>query len=578
VPRFRSGLALGALLLFAFTSAAHAASPAVNVFPSPGSKAATPGTQIAFRGIPASQIGSIQVVGSKSGRHTGQIVPDSDGNGGSFLPSAPFSNSETVTVTTQLNVLGARNGDFTFSTVTPAGAILAANLGHVSPGAHGVQHFRSEPFLLPPALAVTKRGAPSSYGDIFVAPQYGPIQQGPMILDPNGFLVWFKSLPRNVLATDFRVQKLNGKPVLTWWQGGMNHGSGRGEDVIYDTTYKQIATVKAANGLQGADLHQFLVTNDGDAYIIAISPIRWPGTAKPLMDSVVQEIDIKTGLVLFEWHALDHVPLAESFFRTSSKGFVFDPFHVNSVALDRDGNLIVSLRNTWALYKIDHQTGAVIWTLGSNRSNFKRGSNASTAFQHDAIVQSDGTITMFDNGAGPPAIHHQSRALRLSINTANKTANLVKEFDHSPSLVSNNEGSAQTVGSDLFVGWGAQPYFSEFNSRGQLDFDAHFVAPTASYRAYRFPWSAQPTTKPSINVNRGSGGVTYAWVSWNGATAVARWRLVAGTSPTSLGTVTTVDRHGFQTQTTVHTQTSYWAVQALSSSGQVLGTSNTVKG
>ncbi len=551
----------------------------MSVFPSPGSKAATPGTQIAFRGIPASQIGTIQVVGSKSGRHTGQIVPDSDGNGGSFLPSAPFANSETVTVTTQLNVVGAKNGDFTFSTVTPAGPIQPAGLGHVSPGAHGVQHFRSEPWLLPPALAVTKRGAPASYGDFFVAPQYGPIQQGPMIIDPNGFTVWFKSMPRNVLATDFRVQTLNGKPVLTWWQGGMNHGSGRGEDVIYDSTYKQIATVKAANGLQGADLHQFLVTNNGDAYIIAISPIRWPGTAKPLMDSVVQEIDIKTGLVLFEWHALDHVPLSESFFRTSSKGFVFDPFHMNSVALDGDGNLIISLRNTWALYKVDHQTGAVIWTLGSNRSNFKLAPGASTAFQHDAVLQSDGTITMFDNGAGPPAVHSQSRALRLSINTQNQTANLVKQYYHSPSLVSNNEGSVQTLpGGELFVGWGAQPYFSEFNSRGQLDFDAHFVAPTASYRAYRFTWHAQPTTKPSINVNRGSGGVTYAWVSWNGATEVTRWRLLAGTSPTSLKTVATVNRHGFQTQTTVHTQASYWEVQGLSSSGQVLGTSNSVKG
>ena len=72
--------------------------------------------------------------------------------------------------------------------------------------------------------------------------------------------------------------------MLTWWQGYTNNGSGRGEGVIYNASYQQIATVQAANGLQGMDLHEFLVTPQGDAYIVGVSPIRYGTMKRPLMD------------------------------------------------------------------------------------------------------------------------------------------------------------------------------------------------------------------------------------------------------------------------------------------------------
>ena len=228
------------------------------------------------------------------------------------------------------------------------------------------------------------------------------------------------------------MQTLNGQPVLTWWQGFTNNGSGRGEGVIYNSQYQQIATVQAGNGLQGMDLHEFLVTPQGDAYIVGVSPIHSAGMGRPFMDAVIQEIDIKTGLVLFEWHALDHIPISESFFKQGAKGLVFDPYHANSISIDTDGNLIVSLRNTWAVYKINHQTGAVMWTLGSNQNNFKMGAGTQTAFQHDVVVQPNGMLTMFDDGAGPPRVHSQSRAIEESVNESNKTVTLVKQFEHSP--------------------------------------------------------------------------------------------------------------------------------------------------
>jgi hypothetical protein len=366
------------------------------------------------------------------------------------------------------------------------------------------------------------------------------------------------------------VQTLGGQAVLTWWQGYTNNGSGRGEGVIYNTAYQQVATVQAGNGIQGMDLHEFVVTNQGDAWIAGVSPIHYGNLTRPLMDSVVQEIDIKTGLVLFEWHAIDHVPITESFFNTKAKGFVYDPYHLNSVGLDRDGNLIVSLRNTWAVYKINVQTGAVMWTLGSSLGNFKHLPGSGTAFQHDAKVQPDGSITMFDDGGGPPTIR-AGRAIRVSLNQAKKTVSLVQQFQHSPALDTNFEGNAQVLpNGDMFVGWGQQPYFTEFNSAGKMIFDARFTSNTSSYRAYRMMWSGQPTTAPSLAAAPNNDGTSEVWASWNGATTVASWRVLAGQSPGSLQALFSTPKRGFETAVAAATGMPYFAVQALDSHGNVL--------
>jgi len=96
------------------------ATTAVYTFPSPGSRFASPQTQIAFRGLSVQQLGSIVVRGSSSGVHYGRVVSDSDGDGGSFLPNQPFQPGEKVSVLTSVNVVGGSNRSFTFTVATPA--------------------------------------------------------------------------------------------------------------------------------------------------------------------------------------------------------------------------------------------------------------------------------------------------------------------------------------------------------------------------------------------------------------------------------------------------------------------------
>ncbi len=557
----------------------------VAAFPIPGSHVAAPQSQIAFRGVAAAHIGTVEVTGSQTGAHAGRIEADSDGHGGSFLPDKPFAAGEVVTVRTGLPVTGAAKGTFRFTVATPAGAIAKGSVAPVARVPGDVEQFHSRPDLQAPTVEVLNPADQGQAGDVFIAPQAGPFRVGPMIVNPDGTLVWFHPVPAGDQATDFRPQQYRGAPALTWWQGYFSNGVGVGEDVIYDSSYRQVAIVRAANGLS-ADLHEFQLTPAGTALITAYYPVyantssvRGGATRAAVLDSVVQEIDVKTGLVLFQWDSLDHVPVSASELALpTSANQPYDYFHVNSVQEDADGSLVISARNTWAAYKVSHDSGQIIWTLGGKNSSFKVTSSAAFAFQHDVRIRSgdDTSATLFDDGAGPPNIHTESRGIRLKLDRARKTATLNGQFVHAPPLLAPFEGNVQTLANgDVFIGWGGQPYFSEFDGAGHLVFDGRFVDANTSYRAYRFVWSGTPKTQPKLAVAAGSGADT-AYASWNGATDVASWRVLGGRSASAVSSVTNAPKAGFETQVNVPAQP-YMAVQALNSAGHVVGTSATVR-
>jgi hypothetical protein len=579
-------LALVCIAALALPSAAfgQGGAPSVNVFPIPGARVAAPRTQITFRGVSPSAIGDVTVRGSMSGVHTGTIKGDSDGHGGSFLPASPFTPGEVVTVSTTLNIVGANHGTFSFTVATPAPGLPPS---HFTPAARvggDVWRYHSQPGLAPAAVRLSRWSPHAAPGAIFLAPQDGPVQDGPEIIGPGGGLIWFHPIPNREEASDFKVQTYRGRPVLTWWQGYVTAGVGVGEDEIYNTSYQPVATVKAGNGLS-SDLHEFKLTPQNTALVTAYYPVYWDATSvrgpkrETVLDAVVQEIDIPTGLVLFQWDSLDHVPLTATYAKVPNPHTrnPFDYFHVNAAEEDDDGNLLISARNTWAIYKVNHETGQIMWTLGGKQSSFRLGPGASFAFQHDARVRAanDLFITIFDDGAGPPAIERQSRAIKLILDLKHMTARLVAQHEHG--LLANFEGSDQQLPDrDDFVGWGQQPYFSEYDPHGKLIFDGRFVDTNSSYRAFRFQWNAIPATPPSIEYTAGSHPAVAA--SWNGATTVSAWRVLGGDGPSSLAPVTTTRKTWFETWIPLRTAPRYVAVQALDGHGHVLGTSPVVTG
>jgi hypothetical protein len=295
------------------------------------------------------------------------------------------------------------------------------------------------------------------------------------------------------------------------------------------------------------------------------------GTA---IDSVVQEIDLATGLVLFEWHSIGHVPIADSHFPAPPSARVpYDYFHANSVGLAPDGDVVVGARNTWGVYEVSRSTGAIAWQLGGRHNQFKRGRGARFAWQHDARLREDGTLTAFDNSATPRRRDH-SRAIVITLDPAGRTARLVTAREHPRGLLAATQGNVQTLaGGGLFVGWGSRRSFTEFAPDGRVLWDAHLAVGYDTYRAYRVPWSAQPVTRPRAAALVRRAGRMDVFASWNGATGVASWEVLAGADRAHLTPVASASRAGFETRVGVATPARWVAVRARDAAGAVLATS-----
>jgi hypothetical protein len=447
--------------------------------------------------------------------------------------------------------------------------------------------YHSRPDLKPPLVRIRTVAHNTAPGYLFIAPKMVVAQAGPMIMDNRGEVVWFKPLNTKGV-TDFRVQHYRGKPVLTWWRGRVsNVGVGDGWYVIYDTSYRPIAEVRAGNALVG-DVHEFLITKNNTALFtvyhrlpVDLSSVGGPKEGK-IWDGILQEVDIQTGRVLFEWHSYPQVGITESYApppkaKAGAKAPPYDYFHINSIEVEPNGNFLVSARNTRAVYEIDRKTKQVLWRLGGKKSDFKMGAGTNFAWQHDARRQPDGTITIFDNGAAPP-VEKFSRVLVLRANTKTKKATLVRSYQHPQRLLAPFEGNAQFLSNgNIVVGWGAQPYVSELSRSGALLFDAYFGddkppgKDADTYRAYRFVWHGQPKDRPVVVV---AGDAAYA--SWNGATEVVRWQVLAGPAAGQLKPVQTVAKNGFETPIRLTKLAAFYAVKALGRGGKVLGTSEPV--
>lgn len=446
-------------------------------------------------------------------------------------------------------------------------ALLVA--GCASPPRPSSVHFVSRPDLRPPPVDVRTRAAGTAPGYIFIAPKGHVAQAGPLILDDAGHVVWFRPLDTRGV-TDFRVQRYRGRPVLTWWRGSAKGKPGTGGYTIADTSYRTIATVSPGHGLAG-DIHEFLITPRDTAFFTIFNRIKVNGRA--VFEGVVQELDLATRRVLFEWHSIAHVGLDESYAeRPAKRSAPFDYFHINSIAVERKDKLLVSARNTHAVYEIDRRTGRVVWRLGGTRSDFTFGPGARFAWQHDARRLPDGTVSLFDNEAAPQ-VGPESRGIVLRLDMKRMHATLVRSYVHHPPLVAVDQGNMQRLPDGHFlVGWGHQPWYTEYSPSGRVLLDASFGRDDNSYRAYRFPWVGRPLSGPSLVVR----GDT-AYVSWNGATRVAAWRLLAGGVADDLGVVRTVRKRTFETALAIPNGARYVAVEALDTHGGLLRVSATTR-
>jgi EmrB/QacA subfamily drug resistance transporter len=461
----------------------------------------------------------------------------------------------------------------------------------------GAYSFVTEPTLHPPKL---RRDGPvgaskSAPGYIFTANfynlNYPPLvgQSGPLILDGNLQPVWFQPVPESVVASNLSLQSYQGKPVLSWWQGVVTNtgATESGEDVLVNQHYQKIATLKATGGWV-LTLHEFLISGE-DAWVTANKNIAkdlssYGGAYNgALIDSAVQEYNLKTGKLLHSWDALDHIPLGDSYASVPTNGFPWDAYHVNSIDLAGDGRFIVSMRNTWAAYMVDIDTGKIEWILGGKRSDFEFGPGAAFQWQHDVKLQSASTVSMFDDhccqltgGGTSVRATGPSRGLVLELDPAARTATLLAQYPGGGDFESEYMGDTQPLANGAaFIGWGSEPYFSEYSPSGKLLLEANFPGPDLSYRSTLEQWVGKPLTAPA-GAARQADGKTTVYASWNGATEVVSWRVLAdagtGSGPGPLAAVARAARSGFETAIGVPNGYKSFEVQALGAGGRVIGT------
>ncbi len=522
----------------------------------------------------------------QSGHHAGRLDAYSQGDGASFVPDEPLDPGEEVTVRASiLTGAGARQIKFGFSVDTqyPTSTVAAFPNRPAPPADY--QSFDTMPGVEAPTLDVTVPDRDSAAGDILTTNGPGPGQYGPLIYTPQGRLVWFQELPAGEAAEDLNEQTYDGQRDLTWWRGRvLTLGFGQGEDVVMNSRYETVATVKAGNGLR-ADLHEFQIAPDDVAYITAYNPIRCDlesvkGAADgTIIDTAIQEIDMKTGLVRWEWHSVDHVGAAESEVEAPTTTTPWDWFHLNSIDPEPDGNIFISARSTWAGYQLEGGSGRILWRLGGLRSSFKMGPGTETAWQHDGRLLRNDEVTFFDDGSNPP-IHHQSRGVEIDLDFKTHKARLGAVYTHpEPPLLAASQGNMQTLADgNTLVGYGGVPEISEYSRGGALLFDAHEPFDMIFYRAFRFPWSGRPLSPPSVLAAlNNTEEETIVHMSWNGAGEVAAWRVLAGSQPGSLAPRATIPSGGFESSATLPEKYALVAVQALDPAGRAIGASRAVK-
>lgn len=475
-----------------------------------------------------------------------------------------------------------------------------------------VWSFVSEPSLHPMKITVNIFNPGTSTGFIFLAPygfsdvaMYG--QSGSLILDNEGTPFWFRPLSSpNLMNTDFRMQTLYGKPVLTFWQGSLatppaytNVPAGSSEPgscyYILDDTYAVIQTVSAKRDFT-SDIHEFLLTPRNTALFLSTKSV--PMDLTPyggpkdgfVQNFAIQEIDLTTNELVFFWEALEHIPLSDSYEAASSatsSGNIWDAYHLNSIGLtDNLDEILVSGRNTWTLYKINKTTGNIVWRLGGKQSNFTIQSGAEFSWQHDARFLPNNLISLFDdNSDGSSVPGPSSHGLILQLDFINMSASLYRSYFHNPNLTVASQGNVQSlINGNKFIGWGQSQYYSEYNEAGNTEinaslnflYDAQMPGSNYTYRAYRNDWVGRPFYPPSIGIISSSSQIT-VYASWNGSTETAAWQVLAGSKPKHLSIVGGSIKSGFETSISINNKGPYFQVRALDITGQIIGESKIVK-
>jgi hypothetical protein len=605
---------------------ASSVAASVHVYPSPGTSTISPTQEISFRGVSASALPTLKVTGSVTGTHAGRWVAQSDGEGATWEPSTHFRAGEQVTVTSSVAVSGTNGHDFTYTVARPApvspqqvdAVVNAADTPPPTPAAPNAATphtttastaqtpnaitacptgfptsatcdytqlaapsaspppLITRPDLQPPAITTTLTGTstPGPPGVLLSTPvgalgSPAGTQSGEEISDNDGQPIWFNPSPNTAL--DLQMINYLGRPALAYHQNLNPCGvcSTTGYWVVLDNHYNQIATINPDDGYQ-ADGHALEISPDGNkALLLAYNPVVVDDSANggppdlQVLEGVIQEIDLRTGVMDFEWHSLgsgsdgkQYVPLSDSYVSPTAAP-PYDYIHLNSAVYVSNDTILFTARHTSTVYKLSLATGLTQWRLGGTRNQFTfTDGDGGPSFAHDAqVVSGSGDavtqVSVYDNGVTRSP--NYSRGVVFNLDETNLKASVANQWRHVPDLYGFVVGSNRLqAGGDRVISFGSTGYTDEFDSAGNVVWASQMELvggdQVFTYRNLRAVWHATPQAPPVIVVNRTSPTTASVTSSWNGATDITGWQLFAGPDAGHLSAVSgVVPKTAFET-------------------------------
>ncbi len=236
--------------------------------------------------------------------------------------------------------------------------------------------------------------------------------------------------------------------------------------IIFDENFDIVDSVKVPSPMN-TDFHDIILLANGNYLLIGSDEIYVDMSLKvqngnqhaTILDWSLIEVNSANNVV-FQWRLSDHFDVTDATEDIDLTQRVIDPFHINSINEDSDGNLIISSRHMDEVTKINKQTGAIIWRIGgtacrNNQFTFTNDTYQNyTGFshQHDAHILPNGHLILFDNGNLKPTPY--SRAVEYVLNTSNMTATKVFEYRNSPDIYVETMGNVQRLpNGNTLIGW-----------------------------------------------------------------------------------------------------------------------------
>lgn len=368
-----------------------------------------------------------------------------------------------------------------------------------------------------------------------------------------------------------------------------------------DNQYRIVRSVQPGGGMAGSDMHEFILINEGKSALLTVYQQRqydmsyWNVTSGIgyIVESVFQEVDVETSKVIFEWRSLDHVNPKMSYTLpattdTSGDGLnphtPWDYFHINSIDKNEDGDYLISARHTSCIYKLSGKDGSIIWMLNGETPTF-RNTNFGFSQQHDARWMHENkthtVLSLYNNGSnGFNVTQPYSAGMIIEIDHTAMTATKIREYaPPGKSMSSSSQGNLQLLpNKNVVMGWGNNAYVSEHDEEGNVLFWGWLsTGRMMNYRAQKYEWIGEPTDIPALwtyaNSEEHESQLTL-YVSWNGATRVAKWKFYCSEKPDGpFTTFEPIPKQGFET-TVVHPSYFPWCyVAALDKDGTELANS-----